>query len=232
MADNPVVLILGAGPRIGASVAEKFASNGYQVAVASRSGSGTKTDKGFLSLKADFTKPDSIPALFDAVKTEFHTSPSVVIYNAAALTNPPDQDSVLSISAESVASDLNVNTISPYVAAQQAVNGWETLPKETKKSFIYTGNVMNVSIVPMPLMLDLGMGKSASAFWIGVADTTYSARKFRFFYADERHGDGKLKGMALDGAAHGEFYAQLANHEENVPWHATFVKDKGYVQFK
>jgi NAD(P)-dependent dehydrogenase (short-subunit alcohol dehydrogenase family) len=179
MATNPVVLILGAGPRIGAAVAEKFASNGYQVAVASRSGSGTKTAKGFLSLKADFTKPDSIPALFDAVKTEFHTSPSVVVYNAAALTNPPDKDSALSISAESVALDLNVNTISPYVAAQQAVSGWETLPKDPKKTFIYTGNITNVSILPMPLMLDLGMGKSASAYWIGVADATYSARGFR-----------------------------------------------------
>jgi NAD(P)-dependent dehydrogenase (short-subunit alcohol dehydrogenase family) len=179
MATNPVVLILGAGPRIGAAVAEKFASNGYQVAVASRSGSGTKTAKGFLSLKADFTKPDSIPALFDAVRTEFHTSPSVVIYNAAALTSPPDKDSTLSISAEIVALDVNVNTISPYVAAQQAVRGWETLPKETKKTFIYTGNIMNVSIVPMPLMLHKGMGKSASAFWIGLADATYSALGFR-----------------------------------------------------
>jgi len=232
MATNPVVLILGAGPRVGASVAEKFASNGYQVVVASRSGTDTKTANGFLSLKADFTKPDSIPALFDAVKTEFHTSPSVVIYNAAALTNPPDKDSVLSVSADSVALDLNVNTVSPYVAAQQAVNGWETLPNETKKTFIYTGNILNLSIVPMPMMLDLGMGKSASAFWIGLADATYSARGFRFFYADERHGDGQNKGMLLDGAAHGEFYAQLANHEENVPWQATFVKDKGYVQFK
>jgi len=54
----------------------------------------------------------------------------------------------------------------------------------------------------------------------------------RFFYADERTGEGNNKGIALDGAAHGDFYAQLANHEENVPWHATFVKDKGYVQFK
>jgi hypothetical protein len=54
----------------------------------------------------------------------------------------------------------------------------------------------------------------------------------RFFYADERHGDGKLKGGGLDGVAHGEFFAQLANHEKNVPWQATFVKDKGYVQFK
>jgi hypothetical protein len=53
----------------------------------------------------------------------------------------------------------------------------------------------------------------------------------RFFYADERHEDGKFKGMALDGAAHGEFYSHLASHEGNVPWHATFVKGKGYVQF-
>jgi hypothetical protein len=37
--------------------------------------------------------------------------------------------------------------------------------------------------------------------------------------------------MALDGTAHGEFYAQLASQKEEVPWHATFVKDKGYVQF-
>jgi hypothetical protein len=119
------------------------------------------------------------PPLFDAVKAEFHTSPSVVIYNAAALTNPPDKDFIFSISAESVTLDLNVNNISPYVTAQQAVSGWETLPEETKKTFIYKGNIMNVSIISMPLMLDLGMDKSASAFWIGLADATYSARGFR-----------------------------------------------------
>lgn len=179
MAAKSIVLILGAGPRVGTSVAETFANNGYNVAVASRSGSGTKTEKGFLSLKADFTKPDSIPALFDAVKAEFHAAPSVVVYNAAALTNPPDKDSIFSISAENVALDLNVNTISPYVAAQQAVKGWETLPKDTKKTFIYTGNALNVSVLPVPMMLDLGMGKSASAYWIGVADTLYSARGSR-----------------------------------------------------
>ena len=179
MAANPVVLILGAGPRIGASVAEKFASSGYKVAVVSRSGSGTKTAEGILSLTVDFTKPDLIPALFDAVKTKFHVFPNVVIYNAAALTNPPVNDSMFSTSAESVGSDLNVNVISPYVAAQQAVSGWETLPKETKKTFIYTGNIMNVSIVPMPMMLTLGMGKAASAFWIGLADAMYSAWGFR-----------------------------------------------------
>ncbi|KAI0378123.1 hypothetical protein F5Y04DRAFT_163728 [Hypomontagnella monticulosa] len=231
MAANLVALILGAGPRIGASVAEKFASNGYKIAVASRKGTGTKTAEGYLSVKADFTQPDSIPAIFDAIKTEFHASPSVVIYNAAALTPPPDKDSIFSIPVENVTSDLNINTVSPYVAAREAVKGWETLPQGTKTTFIYTGNMTNVAIIPAPMILNLGMGKSASAFWVGVADATYSARGSRFFYADERNGDGSSKGMAIDGPAHGDFYAQLANHVENVPWHATFVKDKGYVKF-
>lgn len=53
----------------------------------------------------------------------------------------------------------------------------------------------------------------------------------RFFYADERNDDGTSKGMELDGPAHGDFFVQLASHEENVPWHATFVKNKGYVKF-
>jgi NAD(P)-dependent dehydrogenase (short-subunit alcohol dehydrogenase family) len=179
MASPSVALILGSGPRVGASVAEKFASNGYKVVVASRKGTGSKTDEGYFSLKVDLTKPDSIPALFDAVKAEFNVPPSVVIYNAASLTPPPDKDSVLSVPVDSVVSDLNINTVSPYVVAQQAVAGWETLPKETKKTFIYTGNILNVSVFPVPVYLNLGMGKAASAFWIGVSDTTYTARGYR-----------------------------------------------------
>lgn len=179
MAFNPVVLILGAGPRIGASVAEKFSSNGYKVAIASRSGTETKTAEGYLSLKADFNTHDSIPALFDVVKAEFHAAPSVVIYNAAALTPPPDKANMFSIPGESVHSDLCVNTISPYVAAQQCVSAWETMSKETKKTFIFTGNVLNVSILPVPMMVNLGMGKSVSAYWLGVADSLYSAREIR-----------------------------------------------------
>jgi hypothetical protein len=38
--------------------------------------------------------------------------------------------------------------------------------------------------------------------------------------------------MALDGDAHAEFYAELAAQESEIPWHATFVKGKGYVEFK
>jgi NAD(P)-dependent dehydrogenase (short-subunit alcohol dehydrogenase family) len=181
MSANPVVLILGAGPRIGISVAKKFSSQGYKVAIVSRSGSEASTalTEGFLSLKADFTKPDSIPALFNAVESEFHATPSVVVYNAAARTVPPVEDNMFSNSAENLVSDFNVNVLSAYVAAQQAVRGWETLPKEVKKTFIYTGNMMNTMIIPMAAAVNLGIGKSASSYWIGLADTLYQAQGSR-----------------------------------------------------
>jgi NAD(P)-dependent dehydrogenase (short-subunit alcohol dehydrogenase family) len=181
MAATQVVLILGAGPRVGAAVAERFASIGYKVAIASRSGSGTKdASSGFLSLRADFAKPETVSPLFEAVEAEFHAAPSVVVYNAAALTPPADPNSVFSVSAEAFASDLAVNTTSAYVAAQCAVDGWERLlPAGTKKSFIYTGNILNVSVLPVPVMLTLGAGKSASSFWLGLADALYSAKGSR-----------------------------------------------------
>lgn len=178
MTTKPVVLILGAGARIGASVAKSFSSNGYNVAIASRSG-GKGAEGAYLSLIADFTVPDSVPGLFNTVKAEFKTAPSVVVYNAAALTNPPEKDAIFSVSSTSVISDLNVNVVSAYVAAQEAVKGFEILPQGTKKTFIYTGNILNLSIIPVPLMMDLGMGKSASAYWIGLADVLYSAKGIR-----------------------------------------------------
>ncbi|MCJ1396790.1 hypothetical protein MMC18_009682 [Xylographa bjoerkii] len=228
----PIVLILGSGPRVGAAVSETFAANGYQVAVAARKGTNSKTENGVLSIKADFTHPESVATVFDAVKAEFGAAPGIVIYNAAALTPPSDKESALSIPAAKVTSDLNVNVVSPYVAAQEAIKGWATLPAHAKKTFIYTGNIQNEAVLPVPMMLNLGVGKAASAYWVGLADGAYSAQGYRFIYADERHPDGKFKGMALDGPAHGDFYAQLAKSTEGVPWHATFVKDKGYVSFK
>lgn len=183
MAVNPVALILGAGPRVGISVAKKFASNGYKVAIVSRSGSAglanTLPTEGLLTLKADFTQPDTIPALFDAVRKVFHTPPSVVVYNAAARTVPPVENDLFSNPQENLLSDFNVNVLSAYIAAQQAVQGWATLPKELKKTFIYTGNMMNTAIVPVAAAVNLGMGKSASSYWIGLADTLYRTHGYR-----------------------------------------------------
>nr|POF14346.1 hypothetical protein CFP56_03370 [Quercus suber] len=232
MAAFPVVLILGAGPRVGAAAAHQFASDGYKVAIAARKGTNTTTSEGFLSLQADFNKPDSVPAVFETVKAELGVFPSVVIYNAAAFTPPSDKESALSITSAGVSSDLNVNVVSPFVAAQEAVKGWATLATGINKAFIFTGNIQNEVIIPSPAILSLGMGKAASAYWLGLADGAYSTHGYRFIYADERHPDGTLKGGSIDGSAHASFYSQLAKSTAGVPWHATFVKDKGYVSFK
>ncbi|RDW63386.1 hypothetical protein BP6252_10931 [Coleophoma cylindrospora] len=230
MSSKPVALILGSGPRVGAAVAKKFINTGYQVAIASRKATGGKTVEGYLSITADLSNPSSIPAVFEAVKAEFHSPPSVVVYNAAALT-PPAGNNLFSIPVESLDADLNTNTVSVYAAAQEAVKGWETLAKDVKKVFIYTGNKQNTGIGPLLLTVTLGIGKSASAYLLGAADTEYSKLGYRFFYADERNADGSIKGMQLDGDAHADFFAQLASGEGEIPWHATFVKGQGYVKF-
>ncbi|OKL58558.1 hypothetical protein UA08_06065 [Talaromyces atroroseus] len=228
------VLILGSGPRIGDAVSEKFAAEGYKVALVSRKGTNSINEKGYLSLQADFanTDPSLLASIFDKVKSEFNAAPSVVVYNAGSITPPPDADSVLSIPSARVTNDLNVNVVSPYIAAQEAIKHWETLPTEGKKLFIYTGNICNVAILPVPLLLNGGMGKAAAAYWLGVADGAYTAKGYRFVYADQRQDDGKLAGPTVNGPAHADFFAQLAATGANdIPWHATFVKDKGYVKF-
>jgi NAD(P)-dependent dehydrogenase (short-subunit alcohol dehydrogenase family) len=154
---------------------------GYLIATASRSGSGTKNADGVLTLKADFTQPSSIPSLFTQVHSTFSTYPSVVVWNAASMTAPPVSDSIFSVPEEKFVSDLTVNTVSPYVAAQEAVQAWEKMGEEGgKKVFIYTGNILNQKILPFPLMLTLGVGKSASAHWLGLADATYKAKGYRY----------------------------------------------------
>ncbi|CAE7205580.1 hypothetical protein PTNB85_09706 [Pyrenophora teres f. teres] len=236
MASKPVALILGAGPNLGASIATSLAALGYRIATASRSGSGAidpSTD--ILRLRADFTNPSSIPPLFTKIKETFSTAPSVVIYNAANLTRPSDPTNPLSIPTENFEKDLNVNTVSAYVAAQEAVKGWEALGSEGgNKTFVFTGNMLNQKVIPMPNFLTLGVGKSASAHWVGLADQVFrgdEGKKWRFFYADQRLPDGAPMMNGVNGAAHGDLYAQLVQHESDVPWLVTFVHDKGYVKF-
>jgi len=183
MTPNPILLILGSGPRIGSSVAKSFASKGYTIVLASRSGTNNKTSEGYHSLRADFADPSSIPSLFASVRSETGSSPSVVVYNAGALTMPPDEDSVLSIPAEHVVKDFNVNTISPYVAACEAVKGWDAMGaggSKVKGTFIFTGNAQNVLVLPMPMLMDVGMGKAATAYWIGAADPNFVRKGYRY----------------------------------------------------
>lgn len=179
MSSNLTALIFGVGPRVGTGVAKEFARQGYNVAIVSRSGIDSMTSEGYLSLKADLADLGSIPKIFKEVENKWEAFPNVIVWNAAARTVPPAEDDMFSHPPENLVHDFNTNTLGPFIAAQQAVNGWRHLPGTTKKTFIYTGNKMHLQPMPVPASTTLGMGKAASSFWIHLADMIYSDKGMR-----------------------------------------------------
>lgn len=78
---SPIVLILGAGPNIGQSVARAFAAKGYRTALTSRKATEANNSANEIYIEADFTDPSSVVNAFSKVKSELGMPPSVVVYN-------------------------------------------------------------------------------------------------------------------------------------------------------
>ncbi|MCJ1424705.1 hypothetical protein MMC29_002593 [Sticta canariensis] len=224
---SPIILIFGAGPRIGASVAKAFAAKGYKVALASRKASEANNTADEIHVQSDFADPGTVVNAFSRVKASLGI-PSVVVYNGAAATpNPPDDP--LSLQLADFNKDFNINTTSAFVAAQQAATGFAQLPDSAAKTFIYTGNILNTTIIP-PL-LDLGVGKAATAHIIQSAAAAYKDRGYKFYYGDQRKADGAAVYNDIDGDAHAKLYVELAEGKTQGPWQQTFVPGIGYKSF-
>lgn len=86
----------------------------------------------------------------------------------------PTGEDPLSLSQERFEQGLAINVTSPYLAAQEAIKGFADLPEDFPKSFIYTGNGLNK--VAVPSLLDLGLGKTASAHFIEAATKAYGSK--------------------------------------------------------
>ncbi|KAH9230837.1 hypothetical protein K456DRAFT_1842235 [Colletotrichum gloeosporioides 23] len=203
---SPVVLILGAGPKVGIPAAKAFASKGYKVAIAARSLDEADSTDEQLNIKSDFANPEDVVRAFAKVKKELGI-PSVVIYNAGAATFSPPGDP-FAISLDSFQRDMTVNNTSVFVAAQQAVLGFADLPVNAPRTFFFTGNILNVTALPQ--FLESGAGK--------------------FYYIDERKADGSAA-FKIDGEAHSKLFLELAEAKTQGPWLQTFVKGIGYKDF-
>ncbi|KIY02385.1 uncharacterized protein Z520_02523 [Fonsecaea multimorphosa CBS 102226] len=224
---SPVILILGAGPNIGQAVARTFASRGYKVALAARSLDEAASTDNQLNITSDFANSDDVVKAFKRVHTVFGI-PSVVVYNVSASTLTPPQDA-FALPLAAFNRDLAINVTSAFVAAQQAALGFAQLPDSTSKTFIYTGNILNVAIIPS--FLDQGVGKSAGAHMMWAASAAYKDRGFKFYYCDERKADGTAK-YKVDGEAHAQLYWKLTEDKTQGPWMQTFVKGVGYTKFE
>ncbi|KAK7705131.1 hypothetical protein SLS57_010153 [Botryosphaeria dothidea] len=205
---HPVLLILGAGPNIGQNTADAFAAKSYKVALVSRGKEDGWGPNGELDIQGDLSDPETIPRVFNKVKSEFG-HPSVVIYNGAARTVLPGDDPLQDFQLESFSNEMNVNVTSGALAAHRAVLGFKELPADTPKVFFFTGN--KLPVLSLPQVLWFGMGN--------------------FYFTDERTEDGKPAMMARSGPAHAEVYVRLTEEREQGPWYYTFVKDQGYIDF-
>lgn len=195
---SSVVLIFGAGSNIGQHVAQAFASKGYKVARVARKLKESENTADQVYISGDLSDPNTLVSVFAKVKALLGV-PSVVIYNgessylwrrrisietfeAAAVTST-DANNPLSLSLANFTQDLNINTTSAFFAAQQAVLAFEQLPDSASRTFIYTGNILNTTT--MAPLLDLGVGKSATAHIIESAAGAYKDRGFKYVIAPQ-----------------------------------------------
>ncbi|KAI1778632.1 NAD(P)-binding protein [Hypoxylon cercidicola] len=224
------VLILGAGPRVGKACAETFYAAGFKVAVASRA---QKLDAKYRHYAFDAEKPDTIPTLFEQVSADLGV-PSVVIYNTPYAPPGNDPEKPFENDIGEFQKYLNINTISAYIAAREAVKGFDKLGPSglgaSGATFIFTGNLLNIGT--MPGYMAFGMAKSAVSHMIQhLALTTLADKPYKFYYGDERRETGIYMTNELNGDAHAETYLELANDPMQRTWDYTFVKGKGYVEF-
>lgn len=87
MAASKIVLVLGAGGNVGASIATLFAKQNYRVALAARSLQDSTNSSGHLNIRADLGDEKSVNAAFDKTIAHFGP-PNVVVYNGMLLDSP------------------------------------------------------------------------------------------------------------------------------------------------
>jgi hypothetical protein len=73
--------------------------------------------------------------------------------------------------------DAAINITSAFVAAQQATLGFAQLPATAARTFILTGNILNVDIIPG--FISQGVGKSAGAHLMWAASAAYRNRGYK-----------------------------------------------------
>lgn len=109
----------------------------------------------------------------EAYRYSFTGNTLIRIKAALRLTTEPDD--ALYLDLVQVQESMAVNTLSPYAAAREAVDGFEkTGPGST---FIMTGNKLNT--MALPRVLCFGMGKSATAHMIQHASVSYKNKGYK-----------------------------------------------------
>jgi short-subunit dehydrogenase len=157
---RPVCFIVGAGPGIGAALAEAFAGEGYDIALLARGPSKLrelcaeltrKTGRCVTAYAADAGDEISLKQGLDIARADFG-DPQVLIYNAAATV----LDAPTQVPVERLVEEFRVNVAGALVAAQQIA---PAMVKARKGTILFTGG--GFAYEPAMKYASLSLGKAA-----------------------------------------------------------------------
>ncbi len=122
--NGKVAAVVGVGPELGASIARRFAREGYSVGLMARNEDGLSGIKEEIEgeggvaqpVSTDATDPVSVEQAFERVRDELGT-PEVLIYNAGAF----QMGGILEVSPEQFDFCFKANCAGAFYAAQQVL---------------------------------------------------------------------------------------------------------------
>lgn len=151
---STIVLIIGAGSGLSASLARLFAKEGFIVALAARRIDKLKAlseEIGAVCFAVDAAKPDEVNQLFNQVEQRLGT-PTVVIYNPALRI----AGSLIELDPIEVAKALEITAYGGFLVAQAAA---KRMLKLGEGAIFFTG--ASASVKGYPRSAPFAMGKFA-----------------------------------------------------------------------
>ena len=137
--NEPVALIVGAGPGISGAFGEALAADGYRVALASRNPGRLEALASAMKAEAfevDAAVPESVVRLFEKVERALGP-PEVVLFNPSARI----RGDLLSLNMQAAAAAIQTTAIGALVTAQEAAR--RMLPRG-RGSIFFTGATAGV----------------------------------------------------------------------------------------
>lgn len=100
---------------------------------------------------------------------------------AASRTLVSAEDPLSALTTGDYERDMAVNLYSAVIAAQEAVRAFAQLPDPASKTFIYTGNKLNV--MTDPKVITFGIARAGAAHFIWDCSVAYRSRGFKYVQA-------------------------------------------------
>lgn len=124
MSDSKVIAIAGVGPGLGASLARRFAAEGFAVALLARRTESIEPVRAelaqaggpVLALPVDATRPEPLREAFVKVKAEWG-DPDVLVYNAGGFV----RGGILDLTPEQFVQAWEANCLGAFLATQQVL---------------------------------------------------------------------------------------------------------------